>query len=311
MKKTLILLAALLLGLLSLAIPESLSAVAGQNTKGSLPADQASILGRIEELTNAKGEFIEKEGVYKVGFPRSDLKVNISGVTVTPPLGLGVWASFKIVGDMAMVMGDTVMTEDQVNPVLSEALDNGLEVTAIHNHFFWDSPKIMFMHIGGHDEITKLATSVGRVFAKIKQTAGGKGDKPHAEIDPAQTTLDPKKIEVALGLKGMMSGGVYKVTVGRTTTMQGVEVGNAMGVNTWAAFAGSDDKAVVDGDFVMLESEVQAVLKALRSAGINVVALHNHMIGDSPRMMFLHFWGIGSTLQLAQSLKAALDTQKK
>jgi hypothetical protein len=235
---------------------------------------------------------------------------------MSPAMGLGVWASFKISGDVVMVMGDTVMTEDQVNSVLGVALENGLEVTAIHNHFFWDSPKIMFMHIGGMRNansggIDFLATAVGKVFAKIRETAGGKSEKAHAEIDASKTTLDPKKVENILGVKGQMAAGVYKIAIGRTTTMQGVSVGNAMGINTWAAFAGSDEKAVVDGDFVMLEEEVQPVLKALQRAGINIVALHNHMIMESPRMMFLHFWGIGKAVDLARGLKAALDTQQK
>lgn len=268
-----------------------------------------SIYEKIDTLTGAKGQLFEKEGVYKVGFPRSDLKVNVAGVSLTPPMGLGVWAAFKITGNTAMVMGDTVMTEDQVNPVMDTAFANGLEVTAIHNHFFWDNPKIIFMHIGGHGDTEKLASAVGKVFSKIKETAGGKGDKPYAEIDPSKSTLDPKKIEAVLGVKGDMANGVYKVTIGRTTTMHGEEAGNAMGINTWAAFAGSDDRAVVDGDFVMREEEVQSVLKALRSAGINVVALHNHMLMESPRTIFLHFWGIGSTSDLAKGLKTALDTQ--
>lgn len=152
--------------------------------------------------------------------------------------------------------------------------------------------------------------SVGKVFSKIRQTAGGDGTRPYTEIDPAKSTLDPAKIENILGVKGTMSKGVYKIVIGRTTSMCDEEVGNAMGINTWAAFAGSDDRAVVDGDFVMLETEVQGVLKALRRAGINIAALHNHMLKESPRMIFLHFWGVGSTSQLSKGLKAALDEQR-
>src|SRR5207247_8435625 len=132
---------------------------------------------------------------------------------------------------------------------------------------------------------------------------------PQADLDPAKTSLDPTAIEEILGKKGQMAYGVYKLTIGRSTQMHGHGVGNTMGVNTWAAFAGSDDKAVVDGDFVMLEQELQPVLKALRGAGINVVAIHQHMTMETPRMLFLHYWGIGATRQLAQGLKAALDTQ--
>jgi hypothetical protein len=208
-------------------------------------------------------------------------------------------------------MGDMVVLEDQVNPVMSVALENGLEVTALHNHFFWDTPKVMFMHIGGMGDEVKLAGAVGKVFTTIKHTSGGRGEVPHVELSPAQTSLDPKPIEDILGMKGQLANGVYKVTIGRTTTMHGHEVGNTMGVNTWAAFAGSDEQAIVDGDFIMLEREVQPVLKALRGAGIHIVALHHHMIEESPRTVFLHYWGVGPTRELAKGLKAALDTQTK
>ena len=203
------------------------------------------------------------------------------------------------------------MLEDQVNPVMSEALAHGLEVTALHNHFFWEAPKVMFMHIGGMGSTEALAGAVGKVFAAIKETSGGKGTVPHAALDPAKTSLDPKPIEEILGVKGQMANGVYKVTIGRTTTMDGHDVGNTMGVNTWAAFVGSDDTAVVDGDFAMRESELQPVLKALRGAGINIVAIHQHMAMESPRVMFLHYWGVGPTRALATGLKAALATQGK
>ena len=209
-----------------------------------------------------------------------------------------------------MVMGDMVLLEDQVNPVMSVALENGLEVTALHNHFFWDTPKVMFMHIGGMGEEAQLAGAVGKVFAAIKETSGGNGHVPHVELSPAQTSLDPKPIEEILGVRGQLASGVYKVTIGRTTKMHGHEVGNAMGVNTWAAFAGSDEKAVVDGDFVMLEPELQPVLKALRGAGIHIVAIHNHMTEESPRTVFLHYWGVGPTRALTTGLKAALETQR-
>jgi len=266
---------------------------------------------KIEQLTGVKGELNEKEEVFKVSVPRTDLSVRAAGVKLTPPMGLTSWAAFKRVGDHTLVMGDMVVIEDQVNSVMSAALANGLEVTALHNHFFWDSPKVMFMHIGGMGNEETLAGAVGKVFTTIQETSGGKGAIPHAELDPSQTSLDPKPIEEIIGVKGQMASGVYKITIGRTTQMHGHEVGNAMGVNTWAAFAGSDDKAVVEGDFAMLEPELQPVLKALRGAGINVVAIHQHMTLESPRVVFLHYWGIGATRELATGLKAALDTQHK
>ena len=263
---------------------------------------------RIEELTGARGALDAEEGVFKVSVPRSDLSVVAAGVHMTPPLGLTSWAAFQPAGPRAvMVMGDLVLLEEQVNPVMSVALDAGLEVTALHNHFFWESPKVMFMHIGGMGPQDDLASAVGKVFAKIKETTGGAGAGPRADVDPSKTSLTPAKIDAALGRKGDLANGVYKITIGRTTRMHGVTVGKTMGVNTWAAFAGSDDRAVVDGDFAMLEPELQPVLKALRRAGINVVAIHQHMAGEQPRIVFLHYWGTGPAESLARGLRAALD----
>jgi hypothetical protein len=270
-------------------------------------AGTAMDTGAIERLTGAKGALDEKEGVFKVSVPRKDLSVIVAGVKMSPPMGLTSWAAFKRAGNDDMVMGDIVLLKDQVSPVMSVALDNGLEVTALHNHFIWDSPRVMFMHIGGMGTEQGLATAVGKVFAKIRETSGGKGAKPEAPIDPAQSSLDPGKLDSALGVKGQYKDGVYKFVVGRTTQMHDVTIGNQMGVNTWGAFAGSDDKAVVDGDFAMHESELQNVLKALRKAGINVVAIHQHMVGEEPRIMFLHFWGVASAGDLAKGLRTALD----
>ncbi|HEY2028973.1 MAG TPA: DUF1259 domain-containing protein [Myxococcales bacterium] len=261
---------------------------------------------RIEQLTGVKGSLNEKEGVFKVSVPRSDLDVVANGVRLTPALGLTAWAAFTKVGEHTAVMGDMVLTEDQVNPAMSAALDNGLEVTALHNHFAWEEPRVLFMHIGGMGDEEKLASAVGKVFATMKQ----KWPVPQAAIDPANTSLNPQKIEAVLGHKGELAKGVYKVTIGRNTKMGGHQMGNAMGVNTWAAFAGSDDSAVVDGDFAMLESELQGVLKALRHAGINVLAIHQHMTGENPRIMFLHYWGIGRTEDLARGLAAALHATR-
>ncbi len=280
----------------------ALALVFASTLASAAPLDGA----KIEQLTGAKGKLDEKEGVFKVSVPRADLKVVAGGVHLTPSMGLTTWAAFTRSGAHTMVMGDLCLTEDQVNPVMSVALDNGLEVTALHNHFFWDSPKVMFMHIGGMGDEEKVAGAVGKVFEKIKETAGGKGETPKADIDPAKTSLDPAKIEAVLGQKGELANGVYKVTIGRATKMGGHAVGKTMGVNTWAAFAGSDAQAIVDGDFAMLEPELQGVLRALRAANIDVVAIHQHMTGEQPRVMFLHYWGVGATTDLANGLKAAL-----
>ncbi len=266
---------------------------------------------QIEQLTGAKGTLNEKSGVFKVSAPRNDLTVTVAGVKMTPPMGLTSWAAFQKVNGHTMVMGDMTVLEDQVNPVMSVALDNGLAVTALHNHFFWDSPKVVFMHIEGMGDTAVLASAVGKVFARIQETSGGKGETPHAALDPAHTSLDSNAIDAIMGTKGTLTNGVYKVTIGRSAKMNGHQIGSDMGVNTWAAFVGGDDTAVVDGDFVMTEQELQPVLKALRAAGISIVAIHNHMTNETPRMMFLHYWGVGSTTQLARGLKAALDTQRK
>jgi hypothetical protein len=261
----------------------------------------------IEQLTGAKGQLDQQEGVFKVSIPRNDLQPTVAGMKLPASMGLTAWAAFEPAHGHTMVMGDIVLAEDQVNPVMSAALDAGLEVTALHNHFFWETPRVMFMHVGGSGDQRALATAVGKVFAKMNETAGGKGETPTAQIDPARSTLHPSKIDAVLGRKGKASQGVYKVEIGRTITMHGVQAGNAMGINTWAAFAGSDERAVVDGDFAMLESELQPVLRALRGAGIEIVAIHQHMTGEQPRMMFLHYWGVGSAEHLARGLRDALD----
>src|SRR5215467_2529699 len=198
----------------------------------SSPAAEAKLdTAKIEQLASVKGEFNEKEGVFTVRAPRTDLQVITAGVKMNPAMGLTSYAAFMRAGGVTMLMGDTTLLEDQVNPVMSAALDNGLEVTALHNHFFWDTPKVMFMHIGGMGDEAKLASAVGKVFAKIKDTSGGKGEVPKADLDPAKTSLDPKNIESVMGMKGQMASGVYKITIGRTTKMGGHEVGNAMGIN--------------------------------------------------------------------------------
>jgi hypothetical protein len=170
----------------------------------------------------------------------------------------------------------------------------------------------MFMHIGGMGDETTLATGVGKVFAKLYETEGGKGEQPaKIDIGPSRSKLDVAKLDAAFATKGEYKDGVYKATFGRTTKMGDTDVGNAMGVNTWAALVGTDDTAVIDGDFAMLESEMQTVLKTLRKANIDIVAIHQHMTGEQPRIMFLHYWGVGRAEDLAKGVKAALDTQAK
>jgi len=284
----------LLIGSVLINAPQA----ASQQQAGSI--DTAAI----EKATHAKGMLDPKESVFKVSIPREDLSVMIGGVKMTPPMGLTSWAAFKREGKDEMVMGDLVLTQDQINPVMDAAPDNGLHVTALHNHFVTESPRIMFMHIAGTGPELDLATAVGKVFSTIRSEA--KGPQDEAQIDPIHSSLDAAKLDSALGLKGQYKDGVYKFVVGRKTRMHDMEIGNQMGVNTWGTFAGSDDKAVVDGDFAMREGELQSVLKSLRAAGINVVAIHQHMVGEEPRIMFLHYWAIAPADALAKGLRAAL-----
>ncbi|MGH8550431.1 MAG: DUF1259 domain-containing protein [Methylococcales bacterium] len=262
---------------------------------------------KIEKLTGTKGKLDVAENVFKVSVPRTDLAVTIAGVKMIPPMGLTSWAAFKPAGDQIMLMGDLVLQEDQVNPVLGIALDNGIEVTALHNHFLWDTPKVMFMHIGGMGNLEKLAAGVGNIFKALNKNGGD--DTAQKPVSIGMTSLDPKMIETVIGVPIEQAGDVYKLTIGRSTRMSGYDAGKAMGVNTWAAFAGSDEKAVVDGDFAMLESELPSVLKALRNGGIFITAIHHHMIGESPKIILLHYWGVGSVVDLAKAIKTALNSQ--
>ena len=262
---------------------------------------------RIDELTGLKGKMNDKEGVYKITFPRNEVKVVVDGWTMPPFMGLGTWAAFtKGVHTEAMVMGDTVLFEDEVNAAMSAALDNGLNVTALHNHFFLDHPKIYFMHIEGEDTGDKLAGSVRKVYDTIKQTRAANAqpkDSFGATSLPEKNSITAGPLQEILGIQGEAKDGMVKFTIGRPATMHGVKIDKDMGVNTWAAFAGSDDDAVVDGDFAVTEDELQPVLKSLLKEKINIVAIHQHMTHEEPRIMFFHYWGRGRAKDLANAVK--------
>ena len=262
---------------------------------------------RIDELTGLKGKMNDKEGVYKITFPRNEVKVVVDGWTMPPFMGLGTWAAFtKGVHTEAMVMGDTVLFEDEVNAAMSAALDNGLNVTALHNHFFFDHPKIYFMHIEGEDTGDKLAGSVRKVYDTIKQTRAANAqpkDSFGATSLPEKNSITAGPLQEILGIQGEAKDGMVKFTIGRPATMHGVKIDKDMGVNTWAAFAGSDDDAVVDGDFAVTEDELQPVLKSLLKDKINIVAIHQHMTHEEPRIMFFHYWGRGRAKDLANAVK--------
>ncbi|PYL83900.1 MAG: hypothetical protein DMF17_12240 [Verrucomicrobia bacterium] len=280
----------------------------------SISALAALDTAKIDYLTGLKGKLNEKEGVYKVTFPRDDVKVRISGSAMPPFMGLGTWAAFTETKNGAMVMGDTVLFEDEVNPVMSIALDNGLSVTALHNHFFFDEPKVYFMHIEGEGSVDKLAGAIRKIYDTIK-TIRGPNAKPANTFEegvlgqgslPEKNSINAAPLNEIFGMQGESKDGMVKFTIGRPAKMHGVKIDKEMGVNTWAAFAGSDDNAVVDGDYAVTEDELQPALKALRVGGINIVAIHSHMTHENPRILFLHYWGRGSSKKLAQAVKGAL-----
>jgi hypothetical protein len=253
------------------------------------------------------------DGVVRIAWARTDVAVSVDGMPLKPFAGLGSWAAFAPAPHGAMVMGDTVVFQDEVTPAMDAAFAHGLEVTGLHNHFFYDEPKVYFMHVGGMGEPEKLATGVKSVWDAIKKVRADNskpaGRFPGEAPKPGAVTAGP--IEKALGHKPDSQDGVVKVTIGREGTMHGVKVAGSMGLTTWAAFSGSDELAAVDGDFIMTAPEVQPVLRALRKANIHIVALHNHMVGEQPAFYFTHFWGKGRAVELANGVKSALDAQKQ
>jgi hypothetical protein len=271
---------------------------------------------KIAQITGLAGTWNPVEKVFKITAPRTDVKVTVDQWALPPFLGLTSWAAFQPGRKKAaMVMGDLVLFQDEVNPVMSVAFANGLEVTALHNHFFYDEPKVYFMHIAGEGKVEALAESVRRALERVKeiraahpQPAAGFG----ATALPATNAISAKIIEDILGVPGQSKEGMFKVILGRRTRMPcGCDATQDMGVNTWAAFAGSDDRAVVDGDFAVQEDELAMVLRALRHYDMNIVAIHHHMSGEKPKMLFVHYWGTGRGATLAQAIKTALQAQRR
>jgi hypothetical protein len=265
-----------------------------------MPSDYQEVLKSLDR----KGDF--KEGVLKVNIPRNDLKMTVQGVSTPTPFGFGGWVSFtKTTDGDEVMMGDLVLLQEEVNPVMSALLDNGIDVTALHNHFFWDDPHVFYMHVHGIGKAADLTRRVKPAFDLI-------GHVQSAAVAPASTggaAIDTAKIAQIVGHPGEQSGAVYKITVGRNDipmTDHGAAINARMGLNTWAAFYGTQEDAVVAGDIAMLESEVTPVLKALRKNGIDVVAIHHHMTQEKPMVIFLHYWGRGSAQKLANAFKATL-----
>jgi hypothetical protein len=270
-----------------------------------VPSDYQSVLKYLER----KGDF--KAGVLKVNIPRNDLKMSIQGAPMPTAFGFGGWIAMTKTSDGAdVMMGDLVLTQDEVNPVLSALLDNGIDVTALHNHFFWDEPRVFYMHVHGKGNAEKLAHQVkpaldliGHAQAATPAAFSGKG-----------APLDTSKLAKITGHEGEQAGAVYKITVGRddlTMNDHGAVINARMGLNTWAAFTGTEEDAFVAGDVAMLEGEVTPVLKALRKNGLDVVAIHQHMTQERPVIIFLHYWGRGPAEKLAEGFKAALSELRK
>jgi Domain of Unknown Function (DUF1259) len=252
------------------------------------------------------GDF--KDNVLKVNIPRNDVTVTVANVSTPTPFGFGGWIAMTKGNGMDVMMGDLVLLQDEVNPVMSALLENGLEVTALHNHFFRDEPRMFYMHVHAHGAPMDLARKVKPALDLI-----GRQTKPASPAAPAAaggSSLNTAKLAQIAGHSGDQTGAVYKITVGRDDLKMmemGATINARMGLNTWAAFVGTDDKAAIAGDVAMLPSEVNAVLKTLRQNGLDVVAIHHHMLDTQPNVIFLHYWGTGPAEKLATGFRAALD----
>ena len=249
-----------------------------------------------------------KANVLKVNIPRNDLSVTVAGMKTPTPFGFGGWVAMTKGTGMDVMMGDLVLTQDEVNPVMSALLDNGLEVTALHNHFFWEEPRVFYMHVHGHGAPAELAKKLKPAVDLIGKGAAQPAAAPQAGGSSA-AKIDTAKIAQIVGTPGEQTGDVYKITIGRDDlklTEMGAVINARMGLNTWAALVGTNDKAAIAGDVAMLANEVPAVLKALRKNGLDVVAIHHHMTGTEPTIFFLHYWGTGPAEKLATGFRAAL-----
>jgi hypothetical protein len=269
-----------------------------------VPAEYKQVLTTLGK----QGDF--KDNVLKVNIPRSDLKVTVASVATPTPFGFGGWVAMtKGDGGHQVLMGDLVLLEDEVNPVMSALLDNGIDVTALHNHFFWDEPRMFYMHVHGHGAAADLARKLKPAIDLIGKSTAGSSTPAPAPTAP-QTSLNTTRLVEIVGAQGEQTGAVYKFTLGRSdlkVVEMGATINARMGLNTWAAFTGTNENAAIAGDVAMLESEVTSVLKALRKNGLDVVAIHHHMTNNRPTIIFLHYWGTGPADKLATGFKAAVN----
>ncbi len=300
----------------SLNVAFSQPAAAKSKKAKPTPPLSAAEIAAIEAAIGKKGTYVEAEGVYTVPLPRNDLNVTIKGEPVPIPFGFGGWVSFKktVDGKSAVVMGDTVLLEDEINPLISAAQANGLEIGAIHNHFFYEQPRVFYMHLQGMGPVDDLAR---RYAAALQGSKIFPANQPAAGPPPTRTAkdiFDLPALDAIIGATGKVNGGVYKYTIGRPdlqVMMMGAEMTPAIGLNTWAAFAGEPDNAHIAGDVAMLAPEVNPAIKALRANNIEIVAVHSHMLDEEPRILFLHYYGRGAAKTLAQGFRSALDVLGK
>jgi hypothetical protein len=268
-----------------------------------IPAEYQQVLTALGK----QGDF--KDNVLKVNIPRNDVKVTVAGVATPTPFGFGGWVAMtKGDGGHQVLMGDLVLLQDEVNPVMSALLEHGFDVTALHNHFFWDEPRMFYMHVHGHGTAAELARQLKPALDLIgKQPAGSA--PPPAAAAPA-SALNTAALVTIVGTPGEQNGAVYKFTLGRSdlkVVEMGAPINARMGLNTWAAFTGTNEQAAIAGDVAMLETEVTPVLKVLRNNGLDVVAIHHHMTTSQPTIIFLHYWGTGPAEKLASGFKAAVN----
>jgi hypothetical protein len=286
--------------------------LAKTNSAAKTPALTPEEIAAIEGAMGKKGTYNDGQAVHTTPLPRNDLKVTVKGEAVPIPFGFGGWASIKrtLDGKSAVLMSDTVLLEEEVNPLISAAHANGLEIGAIHNHFFYEQPRIFYMHLHGMGTPQELAK---KFAATIKDAKISPANQPAPSAPPTTTgkeLFDIPALDGIVKYTGVVNGPTYKYTVGRddlTVIAMGAEMTAAIGLNSWASFAGNKDNAHIAGDIAMLEDEVNTVIKALRVNNLQVVALHNHMFGENPRIIFLHYYGRGPAATLAKGFRSALD----
>jgi hypothetical protein len=268
-------------------------------------------MAAIDQALGKKGRVVADQSIYTVPLPRADLKVRIKDAPVPTGFGFGGWVAFKkMPGGQTMFMSDTVLQQEEVNPVISAAHANGLEVTAVHNHFFYEEPRVFYMHLHGHGDTAQLAQAYAGAIRPSPLFPGNQPPPSPPSGPGAAERFDVMRLGQIAGHEGQANGPVYKITVGRPdlhVMAMSTQITTAMGLNSWAAFAGDKEHAHIAGDIAMLQPEVNPVIHALRANNLEVVAVHNHMLGEEPRIMFLHYYGAGPAETLAQGFRAALD----